>query len=151
MEVKNFLMATSRNWRTSDLETIEYFFDSKTQLIAEAQLINYFEMVEPHHRVLSRAESAIERADEASFWDAIEENMELAWTSGQVGHKWGIIKMLLDIWADPFSQGHFCELLDIQFERWIEVIEEAKRPGWQKLTWTLERCSECCGRLRLVK
>jgi hypothetical protein len=37
---------------------------------------------------------------------------------------------LRDIWGDPFSQSHFCELLDIQFERWISVVQDAQRLGW---------------------
>jgi hypothetical protein len=113
-----------------DVETVEYFFDSKTQLVAEAQLSNYFEMVEPHHLVLNRVETAAANKDETGFWVAIEENMEMAWTSGQVGQKWGIIRLLMDIWSDPFAQSHFCELLDIQFERWITVVERAQSLGW---------------------
>jgi AcrR family transcriptional regulator len=113
-----------------DAATIEYFFDSRTQLIAEAQMSNYFEMIEPHHLVLARAETAAAIEDEPGFWSAIEENLRLAWCSGQVGDKWGIINLLHDVWSDPFSKGHFCELLDIQFERWINVIENAKRLGW---------------------
>ena len=91
---------------------------------------NYFEMIEPHHLVLARAETAAAIEDEPGFWSAIEENLRLAWCSGQVGDKWGIINLLHDVWSDPFSKGHFCELLDIQFERWINVIENAKRLGW---------------------
>jgi hypothetical protein len=113
-----------------DVATIEYFFDSSTQLKAEAQLSNYFEMIEPHHLVLARIETAVADEDEASFWTAIEANMEMAWCSGQVGDKWSFIRLLQDVWSDPFSQSHFCELLDIQFERWITVIEDAKNLGW---------------------
>jgi hypothetical protein len=87
-------------------------------------------MVEPHHLVLNHVELAESNDLEHEFWTAIEENMKIAWTTGRVGQKWGIIKLLLDIWSDPFSQSHFCELLDIQFERWIAVIENAQERGW---------------------
>jgi len=40
------------------------------------------------------------------------------------------LNQLHDIWSDPFSQSHFCDLLDIQFERWIAVVEGAKKHGW---------------------
>ena len=113
-----------------DVATVEYFFDCSTQLKAEAQMSNYFEMIEPQHLVLLRIEMALARDDETSFWAAVEENMEMAWFSGQVGDKWGVVRLLNDIWSDPFSQSHFCELLDFQFERWITVIEDAKKLGW---------------------
>jgi hypothetical protein len=113
-----------------ELETVEYFFNSRTELVGEAQLANYFEMVEPHHLVLNRIENAESTGDESTFWEAIEQSIEMAWASGQEGQKWGIIKILLDIWIDPFSQNHFSELLDIQFERWISVVDKVKERGW---------------------
>jgi len=114
----------------TDLETIAYFFDTSVQLKAEAQMLNYFEMIEPHHVVLARVEAAIAGRDRESFWSSIEENMVLAWSSGRVGEKWGLIQLLQDVWKDPFSQSHFRELLDIQFQRWIDVIADAQELGW---------------------
>jgi AcrR family transcriptional regulator len=113
-----------------DISTVESFFDSRTQLIAEAQMANYFSMVEPLHLVLSRVESALSDEDQTAFWVAVEENMEMAWSSGQVNEKWGILNLLHDIWSDPFSQSHFCDLLDIQFDRWITVVRQAQDLGW---------------------
>ncbi len=113
-----------------DVGTIEGYFDSRSQLVAEAQMSNYFAMVEPLHLVLSRVETALAEQDEAAYWAAVEENMMMAWSSGQVNDKWGIVKLLLDVWSDPFSQRHFCDLLDIQFARWVAVAEGAKQLGW---------------------
>jgi AcrR family transcriptional regulator len=113
-----------------DVANVEHFFESRTQLIAEAQMSNYFTMIEAHHLVLARIESAVADGDEGAFWAGIEENMVMAWSSGQVGGKWGIVNLLQDVWSDPFSQRHFCDLLDIQFDRWITVVEDAKRLGW---------------------
>lgn len=113
-----------------DVSTVENFFDSRTQLVAEAQMSNYFALVEPHHLVLSRVETALAREDQTAFWSAVEENVVLAWSSGQLDQKWGILNLLHDIWCDPFSQSHFCELLDVQFDRWITVIDGAKVLGW---------------------
>ena len=110
-----------------DVASIHDFFDSHSQLIAEAQMANYFELVEPQHRVLARVEEAIKTRDESSFWRDVEENMLMAWDAGQVDAKWGIVQILQDIWMDPFSQRHFTDLLDIQFRRWVDVVEGAKR------------------------
>jgi hypothetical protein len=113
-----------------DLDVIEEFFDSRTQLIAEVQMANYFVMVEPIHLGLSRIESAVAEGDESTFWSGIEENLAMSWSSGQLEKKWGIINLLHDVWSDPFTQTHFCDLLDIQFNRWIAVIEGAQSNGW---------------------
>ena len=40
------------------------------------------------------------------------------------------MEVLQDIWGDPFVQSHFCELLDIQFQAWINIVESAQRLGW---------------------
>ncbi len=113
-----------------DVATVNEFFDSRTQLIAEVQMANYFTLVEPHHLVLSRVEAALHSENQTDFWRAVEENIIMAWSTGQINEKWGILNLLHDIWSDPFSQSHFCDLLDIQFDRWIAVIESAKQLGW---------------------
>jgi hypothetical protein len=113
-----------------DVDVVETFFDSRTQMIAEVQMANYFVTVEPIHLGLSRIEGAVADGDEASFWSGIEENLEMSWSSGQAEKKWGIINLLHDVWSDPFAQSHFCDLLDIQFNRWIAVIEGAQENGW---------------------
>lgn len=113
-----------------DVDTINEYFDSKTQLIAEVQMANYFAMVEPIHLGLSTIETAVANGVEADFWDGIEENLVMSWSSGQVERKWGIINLLHDVWSDPFTQSHFSDLLDIQFHRWIAVIDGAKAHEW---------------------
>ena len=113
-----------------DVSLIEELFDSRTQLIAEVQMANYFVQVEPIHLGLSRIENAVADGNEETFWSGIEENLAMSWTSGQLEKKWGIINLLHDVWSDPFTQSHFCDLLDIQFHRWIAVIEGAQQNGW---------------------
>jgi len=111
-------------------ESVSYFFDSIPQLVAEAQLANYADLVSAHHFVMTRVEAALVDEDRQAFLVAVEQNLDLAWTSGQVGNRWGIIELLHDIWVDPFVQSHFCELLDVQFQAWINIVEGAQRLGW---------------------
>jgi AcrR family transcriptional regulator len=130
--------AGSENFRIVDLAeranvgvpTIYYHFESRAQVIAEAQMSNYFDMTEPLHKVLSRAETALGLQDEAEFWDAIRENVTRAWASGQRDAKMGVVKLLLDVWSDAKSRDRFRALLDIQFARWVSLIEDAKALGW---------------------
>jgi len=110
--------------------TIYYYFESRTQLIAEAQLFSYSQRTEHLHQCLTRAEAATEAKDREAFWAAIGENLELAWIAGQGENKWDIVKLLLDVWTDPGTRERFTEKLEAQFKRWINAVEKAKDNGW---------------------
>ncbi|MGH9020346.1 MAG: TetR/AcrR family transcriptional regulator [Acidimicrobiales bacterium] len=110
--------------------TIYYHFESRVQVIAEAQMANYFATTEPMHKILSRAETALAMGDEVDFWEAVRLNIERAWSSGQRDEKMGIVRLLLDVWADAKSRARFRELLDIQFARWVALVDDAKALGW---------------------
>jgi AcrR family transcriptional regulator len=112
------------------IPTLYYHFKSKSQLFAEAQAQNYMKASQQLHTHLSRAESAMEERDEPGFWTAVGENMVLAWTSGRPNDSWAIIKMLLDVWADPRAKQKFLADLDHQFDRWIKLIDSARVLGW---------------------
>jgi len=112
------------------VDTVAYFFDSIKQLIAEAQLANYADLVSAHHFAMTKVETALAEEDLDAFLAAVEQNLDLAWTSGQIGNRWGIIELLHDIWGDPFVQSHFCELLDVQFQAWINIVRSAQGLGW---------------------
>lgn len=130
--------AGSENFRIVDLAqrahigvpTIYYHFASRGQVIAEAQMANYFALTEPLHQILSRAEAAISTKDADEFWGAVRQNIEHAWTSGQFDEKRGIVKLLMDVWGDPASRTRFHELLDVQFARWVALVEGAQSLGW---------------------
>jgi AcrR family transcriptional regulator len=112
-------------------QTIYYHFESVAQLISEAQESDYLRMVEPLHGFLLLAENAMANDDEAAFWNAIGDDVMLAWTYGfGEDNKWKIPKLLIDIWADAKTQKEFSRQLDLQLERWVRVIEAAKARGW---------------------
>jgi AcrR family transcriptional regulator len=112
------------------VQTIYYHFQSRNQLIAEAQASAYARLTMPLHEYLLMAENAIVEEDEATFWNAMGENISLAWTHGQHGDQWKISKLLIDIWLDEKTQRAFSERLEVQFDRWINAIEAAKPLGW---------------------
>jgi AcrR family transcriptional regulator len=112
------------------LQTIYYHFDSRTQLIAEAQASAYFRLIGPLHEYLGTAEKALVDRDEAKFWNALSENLVLAWSYGKDDDQWRITKLLVDIWADEKTRVEFRAGLEIQVERWINAIEAAKPLGW---------------------
>jgi AcrR family transcriptional regulator len=114
------------------LQTIYYHFDSRTQLIAEAQASAYFRLIGPLHEFLGIAEKALVDGDEESFWNALSENLTLAWCYGKGDDQWQITKLLVDVWADEKTRVEFREGLEIQVERWINAINAAKPLGWIK-------------------
>jgi AcrR family transcriptional regulator len=112
------------------LQTIYYHFDSRTQLIAEAQASAYFRLTRPLHEYLGTAERALVENDEATFWEALGDNLVLAWSYGERDDQWKITKLLIDIWADEKTRIEFRAGLEIQVERWINAINAAKPLGW---------------------
>jgi AcrR family transcriptional regulator len=112
------------------VQTIYYHFQSRNQLIAEAQASAYARLTRPLHEYLLTAEKALIDGDQATFWEAMGDNITLAWSHGQGGGQWRISKLLIDIWGDEKTQRHFSEVLEIQFDRWINAIEAAKPLGW---------------------
>src|SRR5271169_1543666 len=119
LEVASSMVAEagSENFRIVDLAerahigvpTIYYHFVSRAQVVAEAQMANYFAMTEPLHRILARAETAIATRDAPEFWEAVRLNIMRAWSSGQFDEKRGLVKLLLDVWNDPASRVRFRE------------------------------------------
>jgi len=110
--------------------TIYYYFDSRDQLIAEAQASTYLKLIEPLHEFLVIAEAAITAEELSTFLSALGDNLVMAWSFGRLDGGWKISKLLIDVWSDPTTQRVFCELLDAQLDRWIKVIESAKTLGW---------------------
>jgi AcrR family transcriptional regulator len=112
------------------VQTIYYHFGSRNQLVAEAQASIYFRLIHPLHEYLLLAEVAVVTKDELAFWSAVRDNLMLVWSYGQGSDRWMIPKLLIDIWADPNTQKDFSDILNIQFSRWIDVLESSKSLGW---------------------
>lgn len=112
------------------IPTVYYHFESRAQLIAEAQASTYLKLIEPLHNFLCIAEAAITSRDEASFFSATGDNLVLAWSFGQLEAGWKITKLVLDVWSDPKTRSDFSQKLDAQFDRWIIAFEQAQELGW---------------------
>lgn len=110
--------------------TVYYYFESRDQLIAEAQASIYLKLIEPLHQYLAIAEAAIIAMDEATLLGAMGDNLAMAWSLGQLDGGWKMTKLLMDVWSDPTTQRAFCKSLDAQLERWITAIESSKSLGW---------------------
>lgn len=112
------------------IQTIYYHFGSIRGLIAETQMCVFGRLTEPLDAFLEAAEAAIVQDDEPTFWEAVGDDVMMAWSYGFVGDRWSIPQLLIDISAHPKTQRDLSDLLDVQFERWVNVIEGAKMRGW---------------------
>ncbi len=110
--------------------TIYYHFNSRTELIAQVQVEIYQEMTQELQAYLPACEAALASDDREAFYRALGENTETAWRLGQLDEKWGVVKLLLDVWSQPKIRDEFCSRLDVQFERWNDALEHAKELGW---------------------
>ncbi len=112
------------------LQTIYYHFTSRTHLIAEAQAYEYLQRIRPLHGYLEVVERSLAEGDEASFWDALGENVKLSWSYGLNDDRWQTTTLLIDIWSDDFTREEFRAGLEVQIERWVSAINAAKPLGW---------------------
>jgi AcrR family transcriptional regulator len=112
------------------VQTIYYHFGSFGRLIAEAQMSAYLRIIEPSRQYLAIAEVAIAECNEEAYWKAIGDDIERLWSFRGSGDEWRISKLLIDVVSDPHVRLEFRALLDVQFERWINVVEAGQRRGW---------------------
>ncbi len=115
--------------------TIYYHFISREQVIAEAQLANYFEMTAGLRDHFTNAVAAVANGDEAAFGDALRGDIEQAWSLGGFDEQIGIMNLLIDVWADARTRQAFKDMLDAQYARWVSVLSDAKDLGWIKDTY----------------
>jgi AcrR family transcriptional regulator len=102
--------------------TLYYHFQSKSRLIARAQVHNYIAITEKLHNRLTDAERSIENQDVDAFWSAVSDSMSLAWSSGQPEDRWAIVHMLLDISSDAMTFKSFSEYFDQSIDRWVSIM-----------------------------
>ncbi len=110
--------------------TIYYHFTSREQVIAEAQLANYFEMTAGLRDHFTRAFAAVAERDETAFAEALRADVEQAWELGGFGEQVGIMNLLIDVWADARTRQAFKDMLDAQYARWVSVLSDARALGW---------------------
>ncbi len=110
--------------------TIYYHFTSREQVIAEAQLANYFELTVGLRDHFTSAVVAVVNRDEGAFNDALRGDIEEAWSLGGFDEQMGIMNLLIDVWADERTRQAFKDMLDAQYARWVSVLSDAKDLGW---------------------
>ena len=112
------------------IPTIYYHFTSREQVIAEAQLANYFTMTMELPTHFNRASEAIVSRQEPVFHEALRDNLATAWRLGGFDAQVGIMRMLIDIWAVRQTKREFLDMLDGQYARWVAVMTDAQELGW---------------------
>jgi len=110
--------------------TIYYHFDSREQLIAEAQAITFLMLTEPLHGMFARAEVALVSGDRDDFWGAIGDHIRLSWAMGVRDDERGVLTVLRDVHSQPHTRRDFDQEVSASFSRFAHLLEEAKALGW---------------------
>ena len=109
--------------------TIYYHFDSRDQVVAEAQLENYGRLTEPLRQHIHDAVTALARGDEGAFVAALVEDVTQSWSFAEAD-RMAIMRTLIDIWSDEATRRRFEEMLEGQYARWIALLSDAQERGW---------------------
>ncbi len=110
--------------------TIYYHFESREQVIAQAQLRTYFELTRPMAAHFARMAEAIGAADADAFRAELMADVTAAWAAGHFQEDVGVMRLLLDIWADRATRQQFRDIVDQQYRNWVLLLERAQELGW---------------------
>lgn len=110
--------------------TIYYHFDSRSRLVAEAQVMRYEESMRPLRELMEEIEASVTDHVEPVFWRAINEFVASVWAPSRVDEKFEVGKWLMDESIDPFLRDRFLEIMDNQYQRWLDVVRNAQELGW---------------------
>lgn len=110
--------------------TVYYYFQSRNELAAYAQVSHYLKLsgVGPSHD--SEIDAALAKKDEAAFWAALGDRTQVTWESGGFDGDLGVMRILTDIWADDGARAYFQGILQDRILRWSEVVRAAQALGW---------------------
>lgn len=112
------------------VQTIYYHFESREQLIAEAQSLAIMRLTEPMFSSLGSAETAIVESDSLLFVAAIEDTFFHMWSNGDEQKNTNMSQLLVDISSSPsFHRSILMELKGLR-DRWVAVLEHARAAGW---------------------
>ena len=110
--------------------TIYYHFDSRSKLLAEAQVLRYEESMAPLRKLVDQIEESVSRRDEPVFWRAINEFVASVWEPSRIDDKFEVGRWLMDDSVDQFMRDRFLEIMDDQYRRWLDVVCAAQTLGW---------------------
>jgi AcrR family transcriptional regulator len=112
--------------------TVYYYFQSRAQLVAQAQVQVYLKMTAPVHYLYLAMNNALKTNNYKEFWDSCREDFEYSLSWGEPEDHWAVVKVMIDIWSDDPTRIEFCSMLDAQMVRWTTMLERSKELGWTK-------------------
>jgi AcrR family transcriptional regulator len=116
------------------IPTIYYHFESRGQLIAQAQVF-YLQAGEANPKPLIEAETAINARSEEQFWQTIERLIIGLSVIDSASEDLALPIRLVDVWSDEAALVEYREAMNSHLERWKAVVEEAQIQGWLKNTF----------------
>ncbi len=126
----NFRIAELAKRAHVGVPTIYYHFESREQVIAQAQLRTYFELTRPMADYVSRMADALADGDADRFRAELMGDIVTTWEAGAFEEEVGVMRLLLDIWADQTTRQDFRGMVDRRYRNWVRLMEQAQELGW---------------------
>ncbi len=112
------------------IPTIYYHFASREQVIAQAQLRTYGDLSRPMAASVARMDEALTAGNAEGFRGEVLANVVATWEAGAFEEEVGVMRLLLDIWADPTTRREFRDTVDQRYRHWVRLMEQAQQMGW---------------------
>src|ERR1700684_1503563 len=126
---KHIHISTLAKRASVGVPTIYYHFASRSQLIAEAQIVNYQNMLQPIRDVLAQIVAAIAIEDVALYQKSIDRYLRTVSSKDKLEQKWNVVGLILDVQNDQAAQKQICEISDAFHDEWIVAFERAQKLG----------------------
>ncbi|MGC8497978.1 MAG: TetR/AcrR family transcriptional regulator [Acidimicrobiales bacterium] len=110
--------------------TIYYHFASREQVIAQAQLRTYGELSRPMTAFVTRMSEALVDGNAEGFRHELLADVVTTWEAGALEEEVGVMRLLLDIWADPPTRQEFRDTVARRYRHWVRLMEQAQQRGW---------------------
>ena len=110
--------------------TIYHYFESRSRLIAEAQLQRAIVMIDENFELMKQLDEAIDRNDEAAIAAVVEALSSAVWLPNQRDHIWTYIDILTALRSEPEVYERFQEVFATDFENRVIITKKLQAAGW---------------------
>ncbi len=109
--------------------TIYYHFDSRSNLLAEAQVVRYEEFLRPARELMDAMEAALVAEDRGTFDEAVDRYLSLVWAPRVIGGTYEF-DVMLECSVDPVVSEEILDATRRQHQRWVAIVARAQQRRW---------------------
>ena len=110
--------------------TIYHYFESRSRLIAEAQLQRAKQLIDTSFAFMKRLNEALDRKDEDAILVVLDEMSTAVWIPKERDHLWTYIDILTALRSEPEVYKEFQEVFAADFENRVIITKKLQAAGW---------------------